>query len=76
MHPIGNQRFMEHVILALAANDVLDLYVLAGYKKEKVLDHFEGGVDFGVPKKAATRTKKSSKTSKKMEKGDTHARGR
>jgi len=39
---------MEHVILALAANGIKDLYVVVGYQKERVMDHFEDGIDFGV----------------------------
>lgn len=39
---------MEHVILALAANDIRDLYVVVGYQKERVMDYFEDGLDFGV----------------------------
>ena len=39
---------MEHVIFALAANGIRDLYVVVGYQKERVMDYFEDGVDFGV----------------------------
>ncbi|OPY49203.1 MAG: Bifunctional protein GlmU [Methanosaeta sp. PtaU1.Bin060] len=48
MLPVGNRPFMEHVILALAANGVRDLYVVVGYQKERVMDHFEDGVAYGV----------------------------
>ncbi len=48
MLPVGNRPFMEHVILALARNGVKDLYVVVGYQKERVMDHFEDGIDFGV----------------------------
>jgi UDP-N-acetylglucosamine diphosphorylase/glucosamine-1-phosphate N-acetyltransferase len=48
MLPVGNRPFMEHVILALAANGVRDLYIVVGYQKERVMDYFEDGVDFGV----------------------------
>ena len=48
MLPVGNRPFMEHVILALAANGVRDLFVVVGYQKERVMDHFEDGIDFGV----------------------------
>jgi glucose-1-phosphate thymidylyltransferase len=48
MLPVGNRPFMEHVILALAANDIRDLYVVVGYQKERVMDYFEDGLDFGV----------------------------
>lgn len=48
MLPVGNRPFMEHVILALAANGVRDLYVVVGYQKERVMDHFEDGISYGV----------------------------
>ena len=48
MLPVGNRPFMEHVIRALAANGVKDLIVVVGYQKERVMNHFEDGVAFGV----------------------------
>jgi glucose-1-phosphate thymidylyltransferase len=39
---------MEHVINALAENGVHDLYIVVGYQKERVMDYFEDGLDFGV----------------------------
>ncbi len=48
MLPVGNRPFMEHVILALAKNGVKELYVVVGYQKERVMDHFEDGIDFDV----------------------------
>jgi len=48
MLPVGNRPFMEHVIRALAANGIRDLYVVVGYQKERVMNHFEDGIDFGV----------------------------
>lgn len=48
MLPVGNRPFMEHVISALAANGIRDLYIVVGYQKERVMDYFEDGIDFGV----------------------------
>jgi UDP-N-acetylglucosamine diphosphorylase/glucosamine-1-phosphate N-acetyltransferase len=48
MLPVGNKPFMEHVIRALAANDVLELYIVVGYQKEKIMNHFEDGIHYGV----------------------------
>ena len=48
MLPVGNRPFMEHVINALAANGIQDLYIVVGYQKERVMDYFEDGIDFGV----------------------------
>jgi UDP-N-acetylglucosamine diphosphorylase/glucosamine-1-phosphate N-acetyltransferase len=48
MLPVGNRPFMEHVILSLAKNGIKDLYIVVGYQKERIMDHFEDGIDFGV----------------------------
>jgi len=48
MLPVGNRPIMEHVILALASNGIRDLYIVVGYQKERVMDYFEDGLDFGV----------------------------
>jgi len=48
MLPVGNRPFMEHVISALAANGIRDLYIVVGYQKERVMDYFEDGLDFGA----------------------------
>jgi UDP-N-acetylglucosamine diphosphorylase/glucosamine-1-phosphate N-acetyltransferase len=48
MLPVGNGPFMEHAIRALDANDVRDLYVIIGYQKERIMDHFEDGIKYGV----------------------------
>jgi len=48
MLPVGNRPFMEYVIRALAANGIKDIYVVVGYEKERVMDYFEDGIDFGV----------------------------
>lgn len=48
MLPVGNRPFMEHVTLALAKNGVKELYVVVGYQKERIMDYFEDGIDFGV----------------------------
>ncbi len=48
MLPVGNRPFMEHVIRALAANGIRDLIVVVGYQKERIMDHFEDGLRYGV----------------------------
>ncbi len=48
MLPVGNRPFMEHVIRALAANDVKEQYIVVGYQKERIMDHFEDGIKYGV----------------------------
>jgi len=39
---------MEHVIRALAACEVKDLLVVVGYQKERIMNHFEDGLRYGV----------------------------
>ena len=48
MLPVGNKPFMEHVIRALAANDVKELCIVVGYQKERIMDHFEDGIKYGI----------------------------
>ena len=48
MLPVGNKPFMEHVIRALAANDVKELIIVVGYQKERIMNHFEDGIHYGV----------------------------
>src|SRR5512136_1255849 len=48
MLPVGNKPFMEHVIRALAANDVKDLIIVVGYQKERIMNHFEDGIHYGM----------------------------
>ena len=48
MLPVGNKPFMEHVISALAANDVKELIIVVGYQKERIMNHFEDGIHYGV----------------------------
>ncbi|MDW7731461.1 MAG: sugar phosphate nucleotidyltransferase [Methanolobus sp.] len=48
MLPVANKPILEHVINALAKNDVKDIILIVGYKKERIMDYFEDGIDFGV----------------------------
>jgi UDP-N-acetylglucosamine diphosphorylase/glucosamine-1-phosphate N-acetyltransferase len=48
MLPVGNKPFMEHVILALAANGVKEIFVVVGYQKERIMNHFEDGIRYGM----------------------------
>jgi len=48
MLPVANRPFMEHVIRALAACEVKDLLVVVGYQKERIMNHFEDGLRYGV----------------------------
>ncbi len=48
MLPVANKPILEHIINALVMNDVTDIILVVGYKKERIMDHFEDGVNFGV----------------------------
>ncbi|WP_406659646.1 bifunctional sugar-1-phosphate nucleotidylyltransferase/acetyltransferase [Methanolobus sp. ZRKC3] len=48
MLPVANKPILEHVINALAKNDINDIILIVGYEKERIMDHFEDGVRFGA----------------------------
>lgn len=48
MLPVANKPILEHVISALAKCGIVDVILVVGYKKERIMDHFKDGVDFGV----------------------------
>ncbi len=48
MLPVANRPIMEHVIDSLEKNNIKDLIIIVGYKKERIMDYFEDGIDFGV----------------------------
>jgi UDP-N-acetylglucosamine diphosphorylase/glucosamine-1-phosphate N-acetyltransferase len=48
MVPVANRPILEYVIDSLAQSGVTDISLVVGYKKEKVMNYFEGGKKFGV----------------------------
>ena len=48
MIPIANRPILEYVIQALAKNNIRDIVMVVGYKKERIMAHFEDGTDFDV----------------------------
>jgi glucose-1-phosphate thymidylyltransferase len=48
MLPVANKPILEHAIYSLAENDIKDIILIVGYEKERVMDYFEDGVNFGV----------------------------
>jgi UDP-N-acetylglucosamine diphosphorylase/glucosamine-1-phosphate N-acetyltransferase len=48
MLPVANKPILEHVINALAKNDIKDIILVVGYEKERIMDYFEDGIRFGV----------------------------
>ncbi|MBP1908823.1 bifunctional sugar-1-phosphate nucleotidylyltransferase/acetyltransferase [Methanolobus bombayensis] len=48
MLPVANKPILEHIINALVKNDIKEIILVVGYKKERIMDYFEDGIDFGV----------------------------
>lgn len=48
MLPVANKPILEHIIRALAENDIKDIILVVGYKKERIMDYFGDGIDFGA----------------------------
>lgn len=48
MLPIANRPILEHVIDSLEKNGITDIILIVGYEKERIMDYFEDGLNFGV----------------------------
>ncbi|MCL7411327.1 MAG: sugar phosphate nucleotidyltransferase [Methanosarcinaceae archaeon] len=48
MLPVANKPILEHAIYSLAKNGIKDIVLIVGYEKERIMDYFEDGVNFGV----------------------------
>lgn len=48
MIPVANKPILEHVISALVQNSVLDIVIVVGYQREKIMSYFEDGRRFGA----------------------------
>ncbi len=48
MLPAANKPILEHIIDALFKCSINDIIMVVGYKKERIMDYFRDGVDFGV----------------------------
>lgn len=48
MIPIANKPILEHVVNALAKNNIRNITMVVGYKKERIMAYFEDGTDFDV----------------------------
>ena len=46
MIPIANRPVLEYVVDALVKNDVRDIVMVVGYRKERIMTHFEDGKKF------------------------------
>ncbi len=48
MLPIANRPILEHVIDSLEKNGVTEIILVVGYEKERIMDYFQDGLNFGV----------------------------
>ena len=48
MIPIANRPILEYAIEALAKNRITDITIVVGYKKERIMTHFQDGKSLGV----------------------------
>jgi glucose-1-phosphate thymidylyltransferase len=48
MIPVANKPLIQHIINAVAENGIKDIILVVRYKKERIMDHFGDGIDFGV----------------------------
>lgn len=48
MLPIANRPILEHVINSLEKNGINEIILVVGYEKERIMDYFEDGLNFGV----------------------------
>lgn len=48
MLPVANKPILEYIIRALSKNEIKDIIIVVGYKKERIMDHFGNGIDLGV----------------------------
>ncbi len=48
MIPVGNRPILEYVVQALVESGIRDIILVVGYRKERIMTHFEEGKDFGA----------------------------
>ncbi len=48
MIPVANRPILEYVVDSLVKNDVHDVVMVVGYRKERIMSHFEDGKKFGA----------------------------
>jgi len=48
MIPVANRPVLEYVVDALVKNDVREIVMVVGYRKERIMSHFEDGKKFGA----------------------------
>jgi UDP-N-acetylglucosamine diphosphorylase/glucosamine-1-phosphate N-acetyltransferase len=48
MIPVANRPILEYVVDSLVKNDVHEIVMVVGYRKERIMSHFEDGRKFGA----------------------------
>jgi len=48
MIPVANRPILEYVVDALVKNDVRDIVMVVGYRKERIMSYFQDGKRFGA----------------------------
>jgi len=48
MIPVGNKPILEYVVKALQESGIIDIIMVVGYKREKIMDYFGDGHRWGV----------------------------
>lgn len=48
MIPVGNKPILEYVVNALQESGIIDIIMIVGYKREKIMDYFQDGHKWGV----------------------------
>ncbi len=48
MLPVANKPLLEHIINAVVENDIEEVILVVGYQKERIMDYFGNGSEFGV----------------------------
>jgi UDP-N-acetylglucosamine diphosphorylase/glucosamine-1-phosphate N-acetyltransferase len=48
MLPVANRPILEHVINSLEKNGINEIILVIGYEKERIMDYFQDGLNFGV----------------------------
>ena len=48
MIKVGEKPFLEHLIIQLKKNGIKNLFLLVGYKHEKIKSYFGNGKDFNI----------------------------
>lgn len=57
MIEVANKPILEYVVDSLVSNGIREIVMVVGYKKEKIMSHFEDGGDFGAEIEYVTQKK-------------------